>query len=198
MELKKLLKMNLQHFADENTSTEETETTENTNDENEQGETTFTQADVDREISKAVDKALKNREAKHREDLQKAIDEALAEKERLSKLSEKERESEELSKERKKLEQDKAEHNRRVLKADAVEDLQEKGLPKDFADFLLGEDAEKTLENINNFKTAFDKAVNDAVKEKLRQDTPPAGTGTFRSGKAPSVAELAKETRLIK
>lgn len=190
--------MNLQHFADENTSTEETETTENTNDENEQEETTFTQADVDREISKAVDKALKNREAKHQEDLQKAVNDALAEKERLSKLSEKERQEEELTQREKEIAEREAKIQRAELKADAVSDLQEKGLPAEFAEILLGEDAEKTLENINNFKTAFDKAVNDAVKEKLRQDTPPAGTGTFRSGKAPSVAELAKETRLIK
>lgn len=152
------------------------------------------EAESDRKLAKALEKKRKEWEEKQQEAIQKALEE----KERLSKLSEKERESEELSKERKKLEQERAEHNRRVLRADAVDDLQEKGLPSNFSDFLLGEDAESTLENINNFKTAFDEAVNAAVKEKLRQDTPPAGTGSFRSGKAPSVEDLAKESRLIK
>lgn len=192
------LKMNLQHFADENTSeTENVETTENQEQE-EQDNATYTRSDVDREVSKAVDKALKRREEKHQEELQKAIQEAIDEKERLSKLSEKERQEEELTQREKEIAEREAKIQRAELKADAVSDLQEKGLPAEFAEILLGEDAEKTLENINNFKTAFDKAVNDAVKEKLRQDTPPAGTGTFRSGKAPSVAELAKEARLIK
>ncbi|GGN64311.1 DUF4355 domain-containing protein [Oceanobacillus indicireducens] len=143
------------------------------------GKETFTRSEVDSEISKAVDKALKNREAKHQEDLQKAVNDALAEKERLAKLSEKERQEEELTQREKEIAEREAKIQRAELKADAVSDLQEKGLPAEFAEILLGEDAEKTLENINNFKTAFDKAVNDAVKEKLRQDTPPAGGSGF-------------------
>lgn len=191
------LKMNLQHFADENTSeTENVEITENQEQE-EQDNATYTQSDVDREVSKAVDKALKRREEKHQEELQKAIQEAIDEKERLSKLSEKERKEEELSKKEKELQQRIAEIERKELKADAVSDLNEKGLPAEFADFLLADNAENTLENINNFKKAFDEAVNAAVKEQLRQDTPKAG-GRISGGKAPSVAELAKEARLIK
>lgn len=191
------LKMNLQHFADENTSeTENVETTENQT-EDEQENTTYTRSDVDREISKAVDKALKRREEKHQEELQKAIQEAIEEKERLSKLSEKERKDEELSKREKELQDRLAEIERKELKADAITDLNEKGLPSEFADILLGDDAETTLENINTFKTAFDSAVNAAVKEKLRQDTPKTGGASF-GGTTPSVAELAQESRIIK
>jgi len=192
------LKMNLQFFADEDTTeNEDVETTENEK-EDEQENTTFTQSDVDREVSKAVDKALKKRDAKHQEDMQKAIDEALAEKERLSKLSEKERKEEEMTQKEKKLAEKEAEINRRILRSDAVDTLQKKGLPSDFADILLGEDAESTLENINNFKKTFDEAVNAAVKEKLRQDTPPAGGGGGKPSNVPSVAKLAEEHRLIK
>jgi hypothetical protein len=194
------LKMNLQFFADDNedTETEETETTENENEENEQEETTFSQADVDREISKAVDKALKKREAKHQSELSDAVKKALDEEKQLSKLSEKERKDAEMTKREKDLADRENEIARKVMRSEAVDDLQEKSLPSEFADFLLGEDAEKTLENINTFKKTFDEAVNAAVKEKLRQDTPPAGGGSFKNGKSPSVADLAKEARLIK
>lgn len=78
----------------------------------------------------------------------------------------------------------------------SIEVLQEKELPAKFADFLLAEDAETTLENINAFKEAFDAAVNEAVKEKLRQDTPRVG-GTAGSTSI-SIKDLAQKHRVIK
>ena len=152
------------------------------------------EAESDRKLAKALEKKQKEWESKQQEAIQKALEE----KERLSKLSEKERKEEELSQREKDLQKRLADIERKELKADAIADLSDKGLPANFADFLLAEDAEKTLENINNFKTAFDEAVNAAVKEKLRQDTPPAGGGSLKNSKTPSVAELAKESRLIK
>ena len=181
---------------EENNTNENVETTENTQEE-EQENTTFTRSDVDREVSKAVQSALDKREAKHKEEMQKAIEDAIAEKERLSKLSEKERQEEQLTQREKEIAEREAEIARKELKADAITDLNEKGLPSEFADILLGDDAETTLENINTFKIAFDSAVNAAVKEKLRQDTPKTGGASF-GGTTPSVAELAQESRIIK
>ena len=181
---------------EENNINENVEITENTQEE-EQENTTFTRSDVDREVSKAVQSALDKREAKHKEEMQKAIEDAIAEKERLSKLSEKERQEEQLTQREKEIAEREAEIARKELKADAITDLNEKGLPSEFADILLGNDAETTLENINTFKIAFDSAVNAAVKEKLRQDTPKTGGASF-GGTTPSVAELAQESRIIK
>lgn len=189
------LKLNLQYFADPE------EPVDDSGDDDPKGDPedkkTFTKSEVDSQISKAVDSALKKRESKHQEELQKAIDDAIAEKERLSKLSEKERKEEEMTQREKELADKEAEIARKVLRSEAVDDLQKKQLPSEFADFLLGKDAEQTLNNINEFKKAFDAAVNSAVKDKLRQDTPPAGGGSL-SNKQPSVAELAKEHRIIK
>ena len=151
------------------------------------------EAEADRKLESAKRKWEKDQETK----TQQLIKDALKEKERLSKLSEKEREEEQLTQREKEIAEREAEIERKILRSEAVDDLQEKGLPSEFADFLLGEDAEKTLENINNFKKSFDEAVNTAVKEKLRQDTPPAGGG-IGTGKEPSVAQLAEESRLIK
>lgn len=156
----------------ENVNVETTET--NTNEEQEN--TTFTQSEVDSQIGKAVDKALTNRDTKHKQDLEKAVQDALAEKERLSKLSEKERKEDELTQREKDINDRLAEIEHKELKADAVSDLTEKGLPATFADFLLADNAENTLSNINEFKQAFDDAINAQVKEKLRQDTPSEGT----------------------
>lgn len=151
------------------------------------------ESESDRKLASAKRKWEQEQEVK----TQKAIEDALAEHQRLSKLSDKEQQEEKLTQREKRVAEQEAEIARKNLRSDAVDDLQSKGLPNEFADFLLGEDAGSTLENINKFKTAFDESVNAAVKEKLRQDTPKAG-GLGGGSKGPSVAELAKESRLIK
>src|SRR5699024_3360096 len=133
---KEMLKLDLQHFSEseyviiDSHTGENVEITENKQEE-EQENTTFTRSDVDREVSKAVQSALDKREAKHKEEMQKAIDDAIAEKERLSKLSEKEREQEQLTQREKEIAKREAEIARKELKADAIADLNEKGLPSD-------------------------------------------------------------------
>jgi|SRR5699024_4706836 len=189
-----LLKLNLQFFSEEG---EEGEVDGDEKEgQEEHDDTTFTRSDVDREISKAVQSALDKRDKKHQEEMQRAIEDAIAEKERLSKLSEKERQEEQLTQREKEIAEREAEIARKELKADAIADLNDKGLPSEFADILLGEDAESTLENINTFKTTFDEAVNAAVKERLRQETPKTGGTNF--GKVPSIAQMAQENRIIK
>lgn len=150
-------------------------------------------AEADRRLSKVLEKKQKEWDDKQKA----AIDEALAKHERLSKLSEKERKDEELSAREKELADRLADISRKELKADAISDLTEKGLNTKFADFLLAEDAEKTLENINTFKELFDEALNVAVKEKLRQDSPKDNV-TGSSKTSTSLKDIAKEARIIK
>ena len=200
MEIKKM-KMNLQHFAEPegDTETQEPDETQDTNDADDVLELTpeELQRKIDSEADRRLDKVLKKKQQEWESEMQQRIDEAIKEQQRLSKLSEKERKEEELTQKEKLLAEKEAELARKELRSEAIEVLQEKELPATFADFLLAEDAESTLENINTFKKAFDAAVNTAVKEKLRQDTPKAG-GRITGGKVPSVAELAKEARVIK
>lgn len=199
----KPLKIDLQFFADQEENSEsqnqpvdgEQESVEN----NDVLELTpeELQRKIDSEADRRLDKVLKKKQQEWESEMQQRIDEAIKEQQRLSKLSEKERKEEELTQKEKLLAEKEAELARKELRSEAIEVLQEKELPATFADFLLAEDAESTLENINTFKKAFDAAVNTAVKEKLRQDTPKAG-GRITGGKVPSVAELAKEARVIK
>lgn len=147
------------------------------------------EAEADRKLESAKQKWEKDQESR----TQQLIKDALEEKERLSKLSEKERQDEVLTQREKDLEKRAADIERKELLADAESDLREKELPTSFAEVLLGEDAEKTLENINNFKTAFDEAVNGAVKEKLRQDTPPAGGDQVTTSLGSKFAKTANE-----
>ena len=60
------LKLNLQHFADDDTTeSEDVEMTEKQEQESEQENATYPRPDVDSEVSKAAEKPLKRREQKH-------------------------------------------------------------------------------------------------------------------------------------
>lgn len=197
MELNKLLKLNLQFFAEPEPEPnpepmpepDPTEKVELTNDELKKK----IESESDRKLSAVLDK--KEKEWKANQD--QAIKDALAEHQRLSKLSEKEQQEEQMTKREKEIAEREAKIQRAELRSEAIEDLHKKELPSKFADFLLSDDAESTLENINTFKQAFDEAVNAAVKEKLRQDTPPAGGGSSTS-KRVNVKDIANKNRLIK
>nr|WP_241198966.1 DUF4355 domain-containing protein [Cytobacillus horneckiae] len=154
------------------------------------------ESESDRKLSSALEKKQQEWESQTEQKIQAA----LAEKERLSQLSEKERKDEELNNREKEIENRLAELERKELKADAVTDLTKKGLPSSFADFVLGENAETTLANINAIKTAFDEAVNAAVKERLRQDTPPGGSAesTTKNPFSKEHFNLTEQGRLLK
>ena len=154
------------------------------------------ESESDRKLAKVLERKQKEWEKQFQEKLEQEKKEA----ERLAKLSERERKEEELRKREEELQERLRQLELKELKADAIADLNNKGLPTEFANFLLADNAEKTLENINNFKHAFDKAVNEAVKEKLRQDTPPAGGGQI-SNKNPFSKEhfnLTEQGKLIR
>ena len=130
------------------------------------------QRKIDSEADRRLDKVLKKKQQEWESELQQRIDEAIKEQQRLSKLSEKERKEEEIRKREEELEKRLKELERKELKADAIGVLNEKELPTSFVDFLLADDAESTLANINAFKEAFDNAVAEKVKEALAGKPP--------------------------
>lgn len=157
-------------MSEENNAT--TETTET------QQDTTFTQSEVDSRISKAVDSALKKQQAKLEEEKQQAIEDASKKAETYAKLSAKEKEDAEYKERLTKLEQRERELNMKQLKSEVESDLKNDGLPVEFASTLINlEDNEKIKESIKGIKKQFDEAVNNAVKEALRQDTPKGSSG---------------------
>lgn len=129
------------------------------------------EAESDRKLQKALEKQKKEMRA----ELEKELKEQKAEAERLAKLSEKERNEIEWKKKEDALDKREQELAKKELKAQAITELHEKKLPSSFADFLLSDDGKKTFENIGNFKTAFDEAIEGAVNERLKGDPPKVG-----------------------
>ena len=125
-------------------------------------EKTFTQADLDKILNKKFAQ------------WQKKTEEAKAEAERKAKLTE----AEKLAEERKEFESMKRqfEYEQRVNSTSKV--LASNNLPIEFADFLIGDSDEATTQRVDLFKNAFNEALEKALTERLRGNTPKVGVSS--------------------
>ncbi|MFW3632642.1 capsid assembly scaffolding protein Gp46 family protein [Staphylococcus caprae] len=199
----KRLKLNLQHFAedDSNNNQETEETKENSQNSDDKKVFELTQSELDSQKHKAVNTALANQEKKFEQRLKEAVKNARSEGESYAKLTEKEKKDKEFEKREQALAEKEKEFRLRELKADVENDLKDKGLPTSFAESLIHlEDNEQINEVVNAIKEDFDRAVQEQVKEATRQSTPSNQGSSFgrqqASGK--SFEELANENRIIK
>ncbi len=154
--------------------------------ENEQGETeveenkTYTQEELQdilqKETDKRVSNAIKKREEVLREEMRLTIEQEKKEAERLAKLSSEEKEKEIIERTRKDIEQRELALKHKELLSDTKDMLYEEKIPVTFADMLIKENAETTLETIKKFKIEWQEALEDSVNERLKGKTPSKGT----------------------
>ena len=144
---------------------------------------TFTQDEVDKMISKRLQRERKDIEAK--------IEAERKEAEELAKLSEQEKQKKLFEKQVREFEETK--------KAFEAERLY---LPIEFAEMLKGEDAESTFNNINVFEAKFNEALEKMVTERLRGSVPKVATVSggitkedFKKMSLAQQAELAKKDK---
>lgn len=127
-------------------------------------EKTFTQEQVNQMIKKRLEKE----KDKFRQQIEAERNEA----ERLAKMSASEREIELLRKDREKFEAEKQQFAKERMLMETNKQMIQRNLPTDFAEYLLSDSAEKTLDNINQFQKTWDAAINDAVNSKLAGTSP--------------------------
>jgi hypothetical protein len=129
---------------------------------------TFTQEEVDKMISKRLQRERKDIEAK--------IEAERKEAEELAKLSEQERQKKLFEKQVKEFEETKRAFENERLLNETSKQLASKNLPIEFAEMLKGNNAEKTFENIQLFEAKFNEAVEKVVTERLRGNVPKTTT----------------------
>ena len=129
---------------------------------------TFTQEEVDKMITKRLQRERKDIEAK--------IEAERKEAEELAKLSEAEKQKKLFEKQVKEFEETKRAFENERLLNETSKQLASKNLPIEFAEMLKGNDAEKTFENIQLFEAKFNEAVEKAVTERLRGNVPKTTT----------------------
>ncbi|HGU0171298.1 TPA: DUF4355 domain-containing protein [Streptococcus pyogenes] len=198
----KRLKLNLQHFAEDNPNDPVVKDKQSGNDQEDDDKEIFelTQSELDSQKHKAVNKALANQEKKFEQRLKEAVENARSEAESYAKLTEKEKKDKEFEKREQALAEKEKEFRLRELKADVENDLKDKGLPTSFAESLIHlEDNEQINEVVNAIKEDFDRAVQEQVKEATRQSTPSGQRSDVSSNKktSDSFAEIARQNRII-
>ena len=137
-------------------------------------EKTFTQE----EVNKMIEKRLARERAKAEQERLEA--------EELSRLSEAERQKKLFEKQVAEFEAERAEWQASRLKEETRNQLRERNILSDFDEFVIGSDAEATLDKLNRFETLLNRAVELAVNERLKGKAPK----TSASG---SSGEMTKE-----
>ena len=142
---------------------------------------TFTQEEVNEmlkgyksqeEINDIVNKRL----ARERKDIKAQIEAEVKQAEELAKLSEQEKASKLLEIKEKELEEKiKAFEHERLLN-ETSKQLASKNLPIEFAEILVGKDAESTFANISLFEVKFNEAREKSVVERLKGNAPRVAT----------------------
>lgn len=195
--------IDLQRFADEgqDAGQDQDQDVNQGQDEGQEKAKTYSQEDLDKAVSEAkkgyvsqekVEEIIAKTIAKERKRAEDA--------ERLSKLSEKERAEEQAKLDKQEIEELRAKLAMKDLEDDTIKELKEQELDSDFLEFVIADDAEKTLEKIKRFKPLFDRAVNQAVDERVRGKSP-QGTNNLRTKKdvlsAEDISEYAQKSRII-
>ena len=140
-------------------------------------EKTFTQAELDKILNKKFAQ------------WQKKTEEAKAEAERKAKLTE----AEKLAEERKEFEAMKKqfEYEQRVNSTSKV--LASNNLRIEFADFLIAENDEATTQRVDLFKNAFNEALEKALVERLKGNTPKTSTVQTRAFTINDIKNMSAE-----
>lgn len=110
---------------------------------------------------------------------------AIAEYERLAKMTETERVKEKMAlkakerdEERKTFEQEKKAFELEKMKMQTEKELVKRKLPSEFASFLVTDNAESTKQNLDTFEKMFGSAIENAVADKIRGKNPPMTSTT--------------------
>lgn len=127
------------------------------------------QAEFDRRVQKAVNTAVTNAQEKW----QALTDDKLSEAEKLAKMTKEEKAQYMQQKKEKELSEREAAITRKELMAEAKNTLAGDGLPQELAEVLNYTDADACKKSMETVKTAFQKAVEAAVEEKLKGGKPP-------------------------
>lgn len=151
------------------------------------------QALLQREADRRVNQAQKKWQEKQKE----IVEAEKAEAARLAKMSAAEREKAQYEKERAEFEAEKAKLQQERLVSQVEKELVTKGLDANFAKYVIADTEEDILNNINNLKNLFDKAVNEAIKEKIATPAPKRGTSSASTGKS-SFMEAISSKRVRK
>ena len=129
---------------------------------------TYTESEVQALLQQETDRRVSSALKKQ----QKAFESKMAEADKLRSMDKTQREEYEYNQRGLALEQKEREFAIAQNKLEATKVLSNRGLPIAFVDYIVADDAETMLENINTFEKAFKAAVQDEVAKKISTPAP--------------------------
>lgn len=173
--MKKLF--NLQLFADDAGAEEsETETSNEKKEDDSSNKEQQNQNNDKKYSDKDLDEIIGRKFAKWQKDQEKAVSEA----KKLEKMNAEEKAKYERDKLQKELDSYKKKDAIAAMSKEARKMLSDENISIDdnLLSFMVSDDAEATKKAVNGFAKAFSEAVEKAVKERLKGESPRRGTGT--------------------
>lgn len=178
--------INLQLFADKGETdqdqkdpeTKDQDTGTDQDQQKDQGkQKTYTQEEVDKLLQQEADRRVSSARKKFEEEFRKKLEKEIQQAEELAKLSAEDRKQKELELEREKFEKERAEFQREKLKLQTIKDMNQRKLPIEFSEMVMGSNAEETLKNIKIFEQQWSAALEEAVKNRLKGRDYKSGNG---------------------
>ena len=151
------------------------------------------QSESDRRVNEALETARKNWQKEEEARIQKERDEAAE----FAKMTEAQRAKAQMEKEKEAFEAEREKFNKERLELEVIKTLSEKGLNPKLSSFLMGEDADSSMKNVEVFEEVFAEEVEKAVKLCLSGSAPKVGT-TKPESSVFDVAKYASEKRKIR
>lgn len=143
----------------------------------EASEKTYTESEVQEMLQKEADRRVSSALKKQKKEFEGRMEEA----ERLRNMDEAQRKDYEYNQKLQELERREKDFTVAQNKLEATKVLANRGLPVEFVDYIVAEDADTMLENINVFERAFKAAVSDAIAKKISSPSP-KGTPVKQTG----------------
>ena len=122
---------------------------------------------IEAESDRKLNKVLSREREKYEAQLEERVQKALSEDKRLSQLSETDRRAEELTAREKELAEKELNIKRTEIKNDAISELVERKLPKEFVEYLSTDNEEETFNNIKQFDELFKKTLSDSIEDEI-------------------------------
>lgn len=136
-----------------------------------------TELERDSYFDKRTAKALETARAKWEADTQNKIEAAKTEAEKMAQMTADQKAEHEEQERLKKINEREADITRRELRAQSLEKLAEKELPKELIDVVVFTDADSCNASIDAIEKAFRKSVEDGVNKRLAQSADVPGSG---------------------
>ena len=135
-------------------------------------EKTYTEEEVQALLQKEGDRRASSAQKKWEKDLENKM----AEAEKLRNMDESQRKEYEYTQKLQELEQREKDFAIAQNKVEAMKVLSNRNLPVEFIDYIVAEDAETMMTNINTFEKMFNSAVADAVAKRIASPAPKTGS----------------------